>query len=92
MTESCFFNVETSNFLQHIAVFFEVVAIYLLYRDRRIFDSDKGRIARISMMTHGLAPKKDRSIEFRVAVAVGLVAVGMEIYQLLSQYNHFVCR
>lgn len=86
MNDACFFNVEAANFLQHIAVVFEFAAIGLLYSDRKTYDSDIGRSRRLSVLSNIPAPKKDRSVEFRMALVVGVLAVLMEIYQLLSQY------
>ena len=43
MSSVCFFNVQASNLLQHVAVVLEISAIYLVYRDRKIFDADIGR-------------------------------------------------
>ena len=46
MTVECFFNQQASDALQHIAFFFEVGAIYLVWKDYKNRESDLGRKGR----------------------------------------------
>ena len=88
MTEVCFFNQQTSDVLQHIAVGLEVLAIYLVCRDygKREFDlAIKGRSAMLGMFSLPM-PHKKRIVGLILALVIGLIAVGMEFYQLASQY------
>ncbi len=81
----CIFDQQVSDYLQHVAVAFEISAVVLLILDRRNYQSDTGRQFRASIAGATL-PKKTRSTEFRIAIGVGVLAVLMEIYQLLTQY------
>ena len=85
MTDVCFFNQQMADFLQHIAVFLEVSAVYLVYRDYKIRESDlakKGRSAMAGLYT----PHVKRTNELIFAYVIGTIAVCMEFYQLASQY------
>ena len=85
MSDVCFFNDQASEVLQHVAVVLELSAMYLVYRDRRIYVSDTGRQFRASVAGVTM-PKKNRVPEFRSALIVGAVAVTFELYQLATQY------
>ena len=86
MTEVCFFNQQASDVLQHIAVFFEVGAIFLVWRDYKIRESDLSKKGRGGMLTGLPWPHEKRTKELIYAFVIGAIAVCMELYQLASQY------
>ena len=79
MSGVCFFNEQASDILQHVAVGLEMLAIYLVYRDYKMFGADIGRQWRVSVSPSGKAwPKKSRVPQFRSALIVGVIAVMFE--------------
>lgn len=86
MTEVCFFNQPMSDFLQHIAVFFEVGAIYLVWQDYKIRESDLSEKGELTMIMELPVSHPKRTWELIFAFGIGVVAILMELYQLLSQY------
>ena len=82
----CFFNQQISDFLQHIALFFEIAAVYFVWRDHHNRTKDLAAKARQGMLTRGLGPTKKRTNELVIALIVGAIAIAMESYQLLAQY------
>ena len=92
MGDACFFNEQTSDILQHIAVVMEIGAIWMVYRDRRTYELDIGIQQRSSLALSGSRMPSApgfRKPEFRLALLVGGVAVLFELYQLATQ--HFGC-
>lgn len=91
MTDVCFFNQQVSDVLQHIAVTFEVSAMYLVWRDYKQRNSDIRRKDRVEFVfgkpTVVLVPSNKRTKEFIFACVIGTIAVCMEFYQLVSQYS-----
>ena len=82
-----FFNEQASDLLQHVAVILEIIAIYLVFRDRKVYDADIGHHQRAAVSMFGTAmPKTNRAPQFRSALIVGGVAVTFELYQLATQY------
>ena len=86
MTEVCFFNQHASDVLQHIAVFFEAGAIFLVWRDYKIRESDLSSTGRRAMVTGLSGPRMKRTKELIYAFVIGAIAICMESYQLTSQY------
>lgn len=86
MISECFFNQQVSDYLQHIAIFFEVSAIFLVWRDFRMYESDVGATGRMTMMTGLSGPKKNRKPQLVSAFVIGGIAVLLEAYQLATQY------
>jgi len=86
MTLECFFSKEISDVLQHIAVFFEVGAIFLVWKDYKNRESDLASKGISTMVTGLSVPHSKRSKELLFAYIVGVVAICMELYQLASQY------
>ncbi len=86
MTEVCFFNQQASDILQHIAVLFEVSAIFLVWRDYKIRESDLSATGARAMFTGLSGPRVKRTKELIYAFVIGAIAVCMELYQLASQY------
>ncbi len=82
-----FFNQQASDVLQHIAVFFEVGAIFLVWRDYKIRESDLSKKGRGTMIAHMSVPHAKRTKELIYAFVIGAIAVCMELYQLASQYS-----
>jgi len=85
MTNVCFFNQQMSDCLQHIALFFEVSAVYLVWQDHRIRESDLSKKSRAAMAGMNV-PHAKRTKGLIFALVIGAIAVCMEIYQLASQY------
>ena len=86
MTNVCFFNQQVSEFLQHIAVIFEVSAMYLVWRDYKIRESDLSKKGRAAIAGQHV-PHAKRTNELIFAFVIGAIAVCMELYQLASQYS-----
>ena len=86
MAIECFFNQQISDALQHIAVFFEVSAIYLVWKDYKNRESDLTSKGIGTMVTGLPIPHSKRTKELITAYIVGVIAVFMELYQLASQY------
>lgn len=86
MTIECFFSQQVSDVLQHIAVFFEVSAIYLVWKDYKNRESDIARKGRSAMVAGLPMPHPKRTAELLFAYTIGGIAVCMELYQLASQY------
>lgn len=86
MISECFFNQPASDFLQHLALVFEITAIWLVWRDYTIFRSDVARTGRMGMLTGLPGPRKSRRVGLAVAFTIGGIAILMEIYQLATQY------
>lgn len=86
MTLECIFSNEISDALQHIAVFFEVGAIFLVWKDYKNRESDLASKGIATMVTGLAVPHHKRSKELFFAYIVGVVAICMELYQLASQY------
>lgn len=87
MTVECFFNQQLSDALQHIALIFEIGAIYLVWKDykKRISDLEaQGKKGFITMGMSGPTPKRTKELYF--AYSIGMIAVCMEVYQLATQY------
>jgi len=85
MTNVCFFNQQMSDCLQHIAVIFEVSAIYLVWRDYKIRGFDLSKKSRAAMAGRNV-PHAKRTKGFIFALVIGAIAICMEFYQLASQY------
>lgn len=81
-----FFNQQISDGLQHVAIFFEVTAIYLVWRDFAKYEADVAATGRRAMVTGLSGPKKDRTPDLRNAFVIGGIAVCLEVYQLATQY------
>jgi len=86
MTVECFFDQQVSDVLQHIAVFFEVGAIYLVWKDYKNRELDLARKGIATMVTRLPIPHSKRTKELLIAYNIGGIAVCMELYQLASQY------
>ena len=86
MTDMCFFNQQASDVLQHIAVFLEVSAICLVWRDYKIRESDLSKKGRGTMLAGLPVPHAKRTKDLTFALVIGAIAVCMEFYQLASQY------
>ena len=86
MIDLCFFNQQWSDLLQHIAVIFEVSAIYLVWRDYKISESDLSKKGRAAIAGR-YVPHAKRTKELNFAFVIGAIAVCMELYQLASQYS-----
>ena len=86
MTDVCFFNKQMSDVLQHIAVFLEGGAIYLVCRDFKIRESDLSKKGRAAIAGRHV-PHAKRTKDLIIALVIGVIAVGMEVYQLVSQYS-----
>ncbi len=82
----CFFNQEASDLLQHIAICFEISAIYLIARDYKIRESDIQKKGRGTFIAHMPVPHNKRRNELTFAYIIAGVAILMEAYQLISQY------
>lgn len=87
MIDVCFFNQQASDVLQHIAVIFEVSAMYLVWRDYKIRESDLSRKGLGTMVAGLPMPHAKRTKELISAFVIGAIAVCMELYQLASQYS-----
>jgi len=85
MPNVCFFNQQVSEFLQHIAVIFEVSAIYLVWRDYKIRESDLSKKSRAAIAGRNV-PHAKRTKGLIFALVIGAIAICMEVYQLVSQY------
>ena len=86
MALECFFSQQVSDVMQHIAVFFEVSAIYLVWQDYKNRELDLAKKGRGAMLTGLPIPHLKRTKELITAYVVGVIAVLMELYQLASQY------
>ncbi len=83
----CFFHEYASDVLQHIALFFEVCAVVLVWRDYQTRNSDLASTGRFAMVTGLSGPRVKRAKELTYAFVIGAIAIGMESYQLVSQYT-----
>ena len=81
-----FFNQQASDVLQHIAVFFEIGALGLVWRDYKIRESDLQKKGRGTSLVGVPVPHEKRTKGLVFAFVVAVVAVLMEAYQLASQY------
>lgn len=73
--------------MQHIAIFFEIGAVCILYADYKRREKDFAAKSRRDLVTHGFGgPAPSRKKELMVAYIVGFLAILMELYQLLTQY------
>lgn len=72
--------------MQHIAVFLEGGAIFLVWRDYKIRESDLSKKGRAAIAGRHV-PHAKRTNELIIALVIGVIAVGMEFYQLISQYS-----
>ena len=87
----CFFNEDASNFLQHVAITFEIVAVYLVFHDHQRWLGDARSHQRRAAIPFGTAvPLNKRSKELRIAIVIGLLAIDMEGYQLITL--HWGCK
>jgi hypothetical protein len=86
LPSECFFNQPVSDLLQHIAVFFEIAAIYLVWIDHRNREDDLTKKGKASIITRFPLQHKKRTKELIIGLVVGFIAVLMELYQLASQY------
>jgi len=86
---NCFFDTQVSDILQHIAIFFEIGAVYILWSDYKKRNQDLHAKTMQGLMTGGLGPTPSRRKELVVAYIIGFLAILMELYQLLTQY--FAC-
>ena len=82
----CFFNQPVSDCLQHFALIFEVTAIWLVWRDYKIFRADVARTGRAASLTRMPGPRISRRPALAGAFTIGSIAILMEIYQLATQY------
>jgi len=82
-----FFDQQISDGLQHVAVLFEISAVFLLVKDFRNYTNDAKRLQRAAT-AGAVLPRNRRSTEFWIAVVVGGFAILMELYQLATQYWH----
>lgn len=79
----CILCEQVANWLQHIAVPFELLAIIFVFWDRRIYLSDTERPFRASLAGMTL-PKVNRIKGFYFAVFFAISAFAMELYQLAT--------
>ncbi len=82
----CFFDQQISDYVQHVAIFFEVMAIYLVWRDFQMFESDVVATGLRAMVTGMSGPKTNRKPQLTKALVIGAFAVALEAYQLATQY------
>lgn len=81
-----FFNNDTANFIQHIAIVFEILGLFLVIRDLKHHKKDKKPSA-LAMGTGGfLTGIRDRSKGFYFGIALATLAIFMELYQLACIY------
>ncbi len=87
---NCFFDTQVSDVLQHIAIFFEIGAVYIVWNDYRKRNEDLNSHSKKALITRGFGgPAPSRRKELVVAYVIGFIAILMELYQLLTQY--FAC-
>jgi hypothetical protein len=82
----CFFNTKASDVLQHISILLEVSAFYLICKDYRTRERDLASKGRGTMVTGLSVPHPKRRKELFFAYIVAVIAILMELYQLLTQY------
>ena len=77
-----FFDNDIANFLQHIAIIFEVSAVVMVVFDLKHHQKDKG-LSPLRMATQGyISGIKDRSNWFFIGIFLAAIAILMELYQL----------
>ena len=77
---------EVANFIQHIAVIFEVLSLVLVIYDLKCHKKDRG-LNPLRMVTSGyISGIKDRSKGFYIGIGLASLAILMELYQLACIY------
>jgi len=89
----CLLDQTIADSLQHVAMLFEIAAILLIGKDYKIRMSDGKHALRTSellpiFMTDQMP---QRLKELKCAYVIGIIAVIMEAYQLLTQYSLYWC-
>ena len=75
--------------VQLSSVDLEISAVYLVWRDWKHRNADIGQVQRASRISLPFMspPAPKRTWGFVVALVVGVIAIGMESYQLATQYS-----
>ena len=77
-----FFQNDIADFLQHIAIIFEISAGILVWYDLRQHRKDRG-LTPLRIATSGyMSGIRDRSNWFYIGIGLAVIAIIMELYQL----------
>ena len=81
----CIFNSQFASIAQHIAVPVEVIAICLLWRDYKLYVADYNATVGGTWLEMGeMAIQPDRSNRFILGLRLAVIALFLELYQLIS--------
>lgn len=82
-----FFDPTWADIAQHIALPIEVLAIVLIFKDLKSYQSARAKAVRMAMVTPGFGGGgEDQTPRFWRGLVLACIAVTLETYQLLTLY------